>query len=157
MCEWTRPRSRYGYDRHRQLGVWPACDDCKTAAAAWSAEYRKFFPARVSASKRWTHFRLRESEYRALLAAQDYRCKICELPFDEIQRSDRSAVFVDHDHACQHEGKGLRSCSDCVRGLLCPGCNHFLVILEDTERLKKSLDYLQNPEAAEIIRQSRLW
>lgn len=30
---------------------------------------------------------------------------------------------VDHDHGCNHPGKGVYSCRGCVRDLLCRSCN----------------------------------
>lgn len=78
-------------------------------------------PVSLSATHRVTPNRFRE-----LRAAQDGVCGICKLSDAHIQGDPRSRgslrpLFIDHDHMCCH----LRSktCGDCIRGLLCNGCN----------------------------------
>lgn len=60
------------------------------------------------------HYRLEWDTYLAWLASG---CGICG-----IDLSGRTPD-VDHDHACEHPGKGRYSCRACVRGLLCRSCN----------------------------------
>jgi hypothetical protein len=60
------------------------------------------------------HYRLELADYMAMLARG---CGICGTDLN-----DRTPD-VDHDHACDHPGKGQYSCRACVRGLLCRGCN----------------------------------
>lgn len=62
----------------------------------------------------WWFYRLPAAEYHAMLEAG---CGLCG--------SDLSARTpdVDHDHRCDHPGKGSSSCRACVRGLLCRSCN----------------------------------
>lgn len=55
-------------------------------------------------------------QYEAMLNAQNGRCAICE-----TDKPGQTEWFeVDHDHACCDK---KRSCGNCVRALLCTGCN----------------------------------
>lgn len=68
----------------------------------------------------WTRYRLREADFLRLLAWQREACP-CSKPFD-------GKPYVDHDHACC---PAVKSCGDCVRGLLHPRCNHLLAVVEN--------------------------
>jgi len=68
-----------------------------------------------------------------LLEAQGGRCAIC---LGEID-----VPHIDHDHSCC---PGQRSCGGCVRGLLCPACNHMLGKAQDEpEVLEAAARYLR--------------
>lgn len=69
----------------------------------------------------WRH-RITEADYQALLDAQDGRCAIC---FAVDKR-----LVVDHDHDCCNQGKFVRTCGFCIRGLVCHGCNMLIGFLE---------------------------
>ena len=62
----------------------------------------------------WQFYRLSYADYLAML---DKGCGICGRDLHE------RTPDVDHDHACDHPGKGSASCRACVRGLLCRSCN----------------------------------
>ena len=52
----------------------------------------------------------------------------------------RSALVVDHDHACC---LGAKSCGRCVRGFLCGGCNAGIGLFgEDAAAIRSAADYL---------------
>jgi hypothetical protein len=70
--------------------------------------------------------RITAARYRELLRAQSGGCGICGLP---AWRNPIGWVPlpIDHDHLCC---PGRDSCSRCVRGLLCSGCNGTLGMLE---------------------------
>lgn len=74
--------------------------------------------------------------YRQLLADQGGVCAICK----ELCGTGRD-LAVDHDHACC---PGDKSCSRCVRGLLCGNCNMGIGLLkEDAARLEAAIEYLK--------------
>lgn len=52
-------------------------------------------------------------------------------------------LHVDHDHVCCPDGSSPRSCGQCVRGVLCHGCNTALGLLsESPDRIRLLLAYL---------------
>jgi hypothetical protein len=76
-----------------------------------------------------------ESEFNALAAAQDNRCAICSLQFDDSRKS--SLPHIDH---CHRAGK--------VRGLLCHHCNVLLGHAADSvQRLRQAIQYLERADA----------
>jgi hypothetical protein len=131
------------------------CDVCREAKAikrkeyqtgkAW--EYQKSYRARLKANNpekfaeqqrrnneykkkmyqadpeyhRWAgihkKYKLTRQMYLDLLEQQGGTCAICNNP------PKKNWLAVDHDHACC---PGIKSCGDCVRGLLCGSCNSFL-------------------------------
>lgn len=69
-----------------------------------------------------------------LLQLQDYKCPICQRPFE-------GTPHVDHDHSTKE-----------VRGFLCNNDNNGLGRFEDdVERLQRAIDYLKNPPARKLI------
>lgn len=79
---------------------------------------------------------LTPEEFQQMLDRQDNQCAICSMAFRGKRRPS-----VDHDHTCCPEN---RSCSLCVRGLLCESCNkglgHFR---DDPDLLRSALSYLE--------------
>jgi len=73
-------------------------------------------------------------QYEEMYAAQGGICA--------VEACDGEATHIDHDHSCcPRRGKG---CGKCVRGLLCPGCNHALgSAQDDPDRLRAMADYLE--------------
>lgn len=77
------------------------------------------------ARRMWRLYRLTLDRYAEILASQGGGCGIC----GTLQASsDGKAFAVDHDHRCCPERQ--RSCGQCVRGLLCGGCNGLLGFYE---------------------------
>lgn len=66
-------------------------------------------------------------EYLLLLEAQDFSCALCCERFT-IKRN-RS---IDHDHSCC---PGPWGCRNCVRGIVCVGCNTLVGYLETKTQL----------------------
>lgn len=78
-------------------------------------------------------------QFDALLSLQDSKCAICKLKFWE----ETSSPHIDHDHSCCNEQ--LRSCGQCIRGLLCRGCNQILGCAKDNlGTLRSAVEYLQS-------------
>jgi len=82
---------------------------------------------------RITSYGLTLEQFSRLLEAQDNACGMCHTPFEDGQ-----LIHVDHDHnGCPQKN---RSCGQCVRGLLCHGCNIALGHIE--RRYAMARDYL---------------
>lgn len=79
---------------------------------------------------------LTSEQHRQMILDQGGLCAVCG-------RYD--ALVIDHDHRCC---PGKTSCGDCVRGLLCHGCNTALGLMkDDPEAVARMLDYLvRQPE-----------
>jgi Recombination endonuclease VII len=61
-------------------------------------------------------FKLPVEDYNKQCTIQNGKCALCF----EVPVSGKN-LAVDHDHSCCPKGKG---CKNCIRGLLCDGCNH---------------------------------
>ena len=87
--------------------------------------------------------------YDQLYEAQGGRCAICQ----RATGASRS-LSVDHDHRCC---PGKNSCGECVRGLLCGGCNYKILghLRDDVAALQRAIDYLNNPPARRVLTGSR--
>jgi len=93
--------------------------------------------ARVQRLKRYG---LTLESYAMMLAAQDYRCKLCRSEFKSSRDEN-----IDHDHACcDFDG----SCGKCLRGILCGECNRGLARFRDSVALlRAAADYLAYHES----------
>lgn len=157
-------RKRYCSKRCRQLARWrrgEMADSLKHAAAV-SARRAKppiklktceecrsdYLP--TSARQRWCseccpspraralmqRYGLSWAKYCAILEKQETTCAICKI---------RPATVVDHDHQCCPDSN---TCGQCVRGLLCNGCNLGLSTLETEGWLNSALQYLKDANRA---------
>jgi hypothetical protein len=90
-----------------------------------------------------SRFGITADEYLSLLARQGGGCALCGLPEDASGTGLRKKkrLSVDHDH--EHCGMS-RACKECIRGLLCHGCNVGLGMFEAKERTRhRFADYLE--------------
>jgi hypothetical protein len=75
------------------------------------------------------NFNITIEQYSWLLAQQSGLCFLCEQP--ETRIDPRTGLLmnlaVDHDRRCC---SGIKSCGECIRGLLCTDCNTCLGKLE---------------------------
>jgi Recombination endonuclease VII len=85
---------------------------------------------------------LTQELFDLLLEAQDHACGMCHEPFE-----DQQLIHVDHDHACCP--KKNRSCGECVRGLLCHGCNISLGHIEHRYAMARA--YLDSPRLRAVL------
>lgn len=82
-----------------------------------------------------TRYGITLERYDELLADQNGGCAVC----GGVNANGQS-LAVDHDHTCC---PGRVSCGQCVRGLLCIGCNAGLGNFADSQqRLRAAADYL---------------
>lgn len=64
----------------------------------------------------------------------------CANPGCSVTEPTGRGWCVDHDHSCC---PGTKTCGNCVRGVLCPGCNLALGhVADDIERLQGLIEYL---------------
>lgn len=81
----------------------------------------------------WAAYKLTEEDYKILLDKYNGLCWSCGI---------NTPTVVDHDHECCN---GPITCGNCIRGLLCRGCNLGIGYLGDNiSGVAKALDYLQN-------------
>jgi hypothetical protein len=72
---------------------------------------------------------LKEEKFLELLNMYDGKCHSCKEEF---------ATAIDHDHNCCPNSN--KSCGECVRGILCNGCNTALGFLKDKSERIQNLD-----------------
>ena len=135
-CSRELPREAFHKCRPRPDGLQTQCIDCqKSLKAEWRKTHRT---AEAAACRKWSaknkdkkkRYRLMRDygitleQYRAMYAAQNGKCAICERMFD--------VLCVDHDHD-----------TTAVRSLLCNNCNTGLGrFREDRYVLAKAIEYL---------------
>lgn len=105
-----------------------------------SRDYRQRNPERTKRSYREMHLRKKYgitlAQYEAMVEAQGGGCAACGGP-----PTAHGVLHVDHDHACC---AGITTCGQCVRGLLCSGCNVTLGNVKDSPgRLRLLIAYLE--------------
>lgn len=89
------------------------------------------------------HYNITPATYDALLAEQGGVCKICSQPETLVDNRTGAvmSLAVDHDHSCC---PGIKTCGQCIRGLLCSFCNTALGLMnDDSFLLGRSILYLK--------------
>jgi hypothetical protein len=88
-----------------------------------------------SDNARFENYGITRDQYSRMLNEQRNRCAICKT------LSVGKDFAVDHDHSCC---PGRKSCGNCIRGLLCNGCNLAIGYMrDDPERLTNASEYLR--------------
>lgn len=146
-CAVPKPEDAFYVDARLKSGLRADCKECtlahkranRAAINARRNEHRKNTPGvRKADVTRWRfrRFGITEAEFQVMLAAQGHACAICR----SVDPGDRDWC-VDHDHSCC---AGIKTCGQCVRGLLCSGCNKMLGFArDDTLVLRSALAYLE--------------
>lgn len=106
-------------------------------------EYRAENPDTVKILRRARNLKrkygLSVVEYDTILEEQS---GLCANPGCFNEPSSERSLDVDHDHTCCPDET---SCGDCIRGLLCSGCNAALgYIHDDIDRLRGLAQYLED-------------
>lgn len=73
-------------------------------------------------------FKLSVNQYNILCEYQEGCCAICSKSGEKLA--------VDHDHACC---KGVITCGECIRGLLCTQCNLMLGTINDDHQILRAM------------------
>ena len=94
----------------------------------------------VRDARLFQHYKIRQTEYAAILTAQGGVCAICGGPETRKKRDGTLVdMAVDHDHK-----------TGMVRGLLCAKCNHGLGDFKDnTDVMAKAVAYLRRASGGE--------
>lgn len=131
-----------GWQAHHYLGE-VACDPCIEGNRRDQTARKAADPYGYLTSNLWQKYRLTVERYLDMLEEQNYRCAICSAESPGDVRANR--FHVDHDHRCC---PGSTSCGQCIRGLLCRGCNTALGNFgDDRQRLLNAARYLAEHEA----------
>lgn len=132
-CKETKPTQQFGPNKQSKDGISHRCRECMNATA------RKNPSRNADNSYLWNlkrNYGLTIDEYNAMLEAQDRRCGVCRRHESEIAENGRMGarrLGVDHDHE-----------RNCLRGLLCQGCNTALGLLKnDPALVVNAVFYLQ--------------
>lgn len=131
-----------GYNAHWVLGE-KACPDCSDAMKQKSTSWREKNREKDAEMKFRSKHGITLSDYEQMVISQAGVCAICKEPPGQGKK-----LYIDHDHNCC---SGQRSCSKCVRGLLCHHCNVALGHFRDRpERLMAAVDYLAKKLLKEV-------
>jgi hypothetical protein len=109
---------------------WGRQNDKKRRSEGWKSppEARRILDRHQLLKK----YGIDEAIYEAMVAAQDGKCAICNLPETSKRCGVVLRLAVDHDHV-----------TGGVRGLLCHRCNRGIGSLgENLESLQRAIDYL---------------
>jgi len=110
------------YNVRRQCSV-PGCDDTHYSRDVCSRHYQRV-----------RRYGLTVERFVSLMSSP---CGICGQA-SQVQRS----LHIDHDHSCCPKDS-VTICGQCVRGVLCHGCNTGLgAFRDDPDRLRSAIEYL---------------
>jgi Recombination endonuclease VII len=138
LSEFYALRPGVGPHPRANPGHFGECKDCNRARALeWQRTKRAAEPDYGIRVVMRRLYGLELEDYERLLAEQGGGCAIC----GATEPGGRGKRFhVDHDHSCC---PGLRSCGNCIRGLLCHACNTGIGCLgDDVDRLMAAAAYL---------------
>jgi len=128
----------------------------RAAGNKWCSWHKKFEKAELFGSRKqlicnegWNEagqsrrYGVDRNWYQKKLVEQDGHCALCPVRINNGKKTGR--FCIDHDHACCPGRIG--SCGECVRGLLCHGCNqelgHVEMLLDQGNLVPNSDTWLQ--------------
>lgn len=133
ICKKEKSLSDYHKDKNKKDGLSTQCRECGIRRAKMWAKKN---PERARINSRNANRKrhgITKEKYRQLLINQNNECKIC--------KTSNERLCIDHDHKCC---PSVYSCGECIRGLLCRGCNLALGILkEDLDIIENMKKYIQ--------------
>lgn len=138
-CENVKPDFEFAPSKKSNDGLEGWCRECRNA---YHRQYKRDNPQTTTPAQRSRtaikyKYGLSDEALREIWAAQEGTCAGCKKP---IPCESSTTTHIDHDHSCC---PGVRTCGNCIRGLLCSGCNRVLSIVnDDTTRLSLLIQYL---------------
>lgn len=126
------------------MAVWIGTSQfwCRSHYEAWRYKGKNREKDPIPTGATLKKYGLTRADYQGMFARQDGRCAIC------LQLPSARRLAVDHDHACCPANG---SCGECVRGLLCAGCNVNLGVFEGGF-VPLAVEYLQAYENRKSVR-----
>lgn len=107
---------------------------CKNCEASRSVIYRKNNRSKLRDYQLRVNYNININQLDYILKLQNGKCRICN--------SIITTPYVDHDHKCC---PGIKSCGECIRGILCRDCNSGIGFLkDDIKLLSNAIDYLED-------------
>lgn len=139
-CDQVKDESEFSRNSRARDGLDYRCRTCKYD---YQKQRRNLDPEQTRLDDRRYSFKtlynLSENEWLTMIVLQDAKCAICGEDFPPYD--GRTHIHVDHDHACC---PGKKSCGECVRKLLCRGCNQALGhMMENPVRFRSAANYLE--------------
>lgn len=125
-CQEVKHKDNFSRDKYQKTGYSYKCRSCQRQyMSQWMTEERAF-------AGYVRRHNITVEQCNEILADQDNICAVCD---------GDTRLTIDHDHSCCPR---KYSCGECVRGLLCQGCNVALGCVEDdVDILYKLIDYLE--------------
>ncbi len=112
-------------------------EEQKTVRKVRTRTHRQANPESYYWNRIKRQYGLTKDQFNELLESQGYKCAIC----GTLDPQGVGRWCVDHNHICC---PGIGSCGQCIRGLLCNGCNHGLGNFRDSrESLLAAVNYLE--------------
>lgn len=128
-CHKIKPVSEFYIRKNRSGTPFSICKDCHREKSKASRTPEKNYERHIK-----YRFKMTTEEYEILMEQQDFRCAICRKVFTNDAR-------IDHDHVCC---PGIKTCGECVRGIICQRCNALVGYLEtDNGELEEAMKYLE--------------
>lgn len=154
-CKKLKPYGEFYRRSDRPSGIHSRCKECSNAdharymqensekMLAYQRKYLKEHPEKTRQHNLKAKFGLTQADYDELLAKQGNVCAGCGT---DIPGGKKNLYFhFDHDHSCC---PGIKTCGECIRGLLCSRCNCALGLVDDNPNLLRRLaDYVEKARA----------
>lgn len=112
-CNETKSITQFYKNSRAADNLMNKCKSCYGMNHGQTIEYRRMH-----------RYGLTTEAYQELLNRQGGRCATCGVPSERFH--------IDHDHSCCPR---MKSCGECVRGLLCFNCNTALGHVKDNPRI----------------------